>query len=84
MVDLHGVIGGATTGPNCSKLAQWQVLGPKARAKALKGGHGEPLRRRKQPQQAPSAQGKLVVRSPPGANLLHSAPGLAALEITPG
>ena len=35
----------------------------KARAKgALKGGHGERLRRRKQPQQAPSAPGKQVMR----------------------
>eukprot|EP00964_Phaeocystis_antarctica_P103954 scaffold69163_cov71-Phaeocystis_antarctica.AAC.4 len=52
----------------------WQVVGPKARAQ---GGEGRPRRalsgRLIQPQQAPSAQGRQVVRSPPGANLLHSA-----------
>ena len=54
--------------PACSNLAEWQVMGPKA----LKGGRDERLRRRKEPQQAPSAQGKQVMRSAAGANLLHS------------
>ena len=45
--------------------------------RALKGGHGERLRRREQPQQAPSGQGEasdeITRRSPhTGANLLHS------------
>ena len=47
---------------------------------ALKGGHGERLRRRKQPQQAPSAQAKQVMRSPPGANFLHSEGGQLELH----
>ena len=43
---------------------------------ALKGGHGERLRRRKWPQQAlSSAQGKQVAMAPPRANLLHSVGG---------
>eukprot|EP00964_Phaeocystis_antarctica_P087138 scaffold55249_cov49-Phaeocystis_antarctica.AAC.6 len=43
-------------------------MGPIARAEGtnVRGGHGERPRRRKQPQQAPSAHGKQVMRSPPG------------------
>ena len=54
-------------GPECScrHLAGWLVSGPKARAKGTEG-------RRKQAQQAPRARGKQVLRSAPGANLLHS------------
>ena len=47
-------------------------MGQKPVPKALKGGHGERLRRRKQPQQAPSARGKQVMRSPPGPNFLRT------------
>eukprot|EP00964_Phaeocystis_antarctica_P139021 scaffold103718_cov56-Phaeocystis_antarctica.AAC.2 len=48
--------------------------GPRQRhTQALKGGHGERLRCRKQPQQAPLAQGQQLMRSPSGANSLHSA-----------
>ena len=46
-----------------------EAKGP--RQKALKGGHGERLWHRKQPQQAPSAQGEQVTSSPTGANFLH-------------
>ena len=41
--------------------------------KALKGGHSERLRRRKQPEQAPLASDDVAVR----ANFLHSAAGVA-------
>eukprot|EP00964_Phaeocystis_antarctica_P049683 scaffold28796_cov60-Phaeocystis_antarctica.AAC.4 len=58
--------------------------GPRQRPapRGLKGGHGERLQRREQPQQAPSAQGKQVMRSAPGANLLHS--GALTLTLTLG
>ena len=49
--------------------------------KALKGDRSERLWRRKQPQQAPSAQGKQVMRSPHGASFLHSRAGLRGFEL---
>ena len=67
LLTAGGVMNPSTT-PECGNLAEWQVMGPKA----LKGGHGERLRHRKEPQQARLAQGKQVMRSPAGANFLHS------------
>ena len=57
--------------------------GAHARPKALNGGHGERLWRRKQPPQAPSAQGKLVIKSLLGANFCTRAGEHGTAAIVP-
>ena len=61
--------------PECRNMAERLVMAPRWPAPtALHGGHSERLRRRKQPQASPLAQGRQVMRSAPRANLLHLGP----------
>jgi len=70
-------------GPECRKWQSGKWVAAHARPKALNGGHGERLWRRKQPPQAPSAQGKLVIKSLLGANFCTRAGEHGTAAIVP-